>query len=59
MIDLYRNDISVYGQKVRFTLGEKKLAWEGRHLKLRAGDQQKPEYLELDPNRISQEHSAL
>jgi len=45
MIDLYRNDISVYGQKVRFTLVEKKLAWEGPHLKLRAGDQQKPEYL--------------
>ena len=37
MIALYRNDISVYGQKVRFTLVEKKLAWEGRHLKLRAG----------------------
>jgi hypothetical protein len=24
-----------------------------------SGDQQKPEYLKLDPNRISQEHNAL
>ena len=52
MIELYHNDMSVCAQKVRFALAEKKLAWEGRHLNLRAGDQQKPEYLKLNPNAV-------
>lgn len=52
MIDLYHNDMSVCAQKVRFALAEKKLAWEGHHLNLRAGDQQKPEYLKLNPNAV-------
>lgn len=52
MIELYHNDMSVCAQKVRFALAEKKLKWEGRHLNLRAGDQQKPEYLKLNPNAV-------
>ena len=52
MIALYHNDMSVCAQKVRFALAEKKLKWENRHLSLRAGDQQKPEYLKLNPNAV-------
>ncbi|MET0502215.1 MAG: glutathione S-transferase family protein [Candidatus Binatia bacterium] len=52
MIELYHNDMSVCAQKVRFALAEKKLKWEGHHLNLRAGDQQKPEYLNLNPNAV-------
>src|SRR5918992_2823641 len=52
MIELYHNDMSVCAQKVRFALAEKKLTWEGHHLNLRAGDQQKPEYLKLNPNAV-------
>src|SRR5713226_316683 len=52
MIELYHNDMSVCAQKVRFALAEKKLKWEGHHLSLRAGDQQKPEYLKLNPNAV-------
>lgn len=33
-------------------LAEKKLKWEGHHLNLRAADQQKPEYLKLNPNAV-------
>jgi glutathione S-transferase len=52
MIELYHNDMSVCAQKVRFALAEKKLHWEGHHLNLRAADQQKPEYLKLNPNAV-------
>ncbi|MGZ8500221.1 MAG: glutathione S-transferase family protein [Candidatus Binatia bacterium] len=52
MIELYHNDMSVCAQKVRFALAEKKLAWESRHLNLRAGDQQQPEYLKLNSNAV-------
>lgn len=52
MIELYHNDMSVCAQKVRFALAEKKLRWEDHHLNLRAGDQQKPEYLRLNPNAL-------
>ncbi len=52
MIELYHNDMSVCAQKVRFALAEKKLKWQGHHLNLRAGDQQKPEYLKLNPNAV-------
>jgi len=52
MIELYHNDMSVCAQKVRFALAEKKLSWEGHRLNLRAGDQQKPEYLKLNPNAV-------
>ena len=49
MIELYHNDMSVCAQKVRLTLSEKKLAWTGHHMNLRAGEQHKPEYLKLNP----------
>lgn len=52
MIELYHNDMSVCAQKVRFALAEKNLKWEGHHLNLRAGDQQRPEYLKLSPNAV-------
>jgi glutathione S-transferase len=52
MTELYHNDMSVCAQKGRFALAEKKLKWEGHHLNLRAGDQQKPEYLKLNPNAV-------
>lgn len=52
MIELYHNDMSVCAQKVRLTLAEKQLKWQSRHLDLRAGDQQKPEYLKLNPNAV-------
>jgi glutathione S-transferase len=52
MIELYHNDMSVCAQKVRFALAEKKLSWESHHMNLRAGEQQKPEYLKLNPNAV-------
>ena len=52
MIALYHNDMSVCAQKVRMTLAEKQLEWESHHLDLRAGDQQKPEYVKLNPNAV-------
>lgn len=52
MIELYHNDMSTCAQKVRFTLAEKGLAWENHHLDLRARDQQRPEYLKLNPNAV-------
>ena len=52
MIELYHNDMSVCAQKVRFVLAEKKLTWENHHMNLRAGDQQQPEYLKLNPNAV-------
>jgi len=52
MIELYHNDMSVCAQKVRFALAEKWLKWESHLLNLRAGDQQKPEYLKLNPNAV-------
>jgi glutathione S-transferase len=45
MVELDHNDMSVCAQKLRFALGEKAFQWESRHLNLRAGDQQKPEYV--------------
>jgi len=52
MIALYHNDMSVCAQKVRMTLSEKRLEWQSHHLDLRAGDQQKPEYVKLNPNAV-------
>jgi glutathione S-transferase len=52
MLELYHNDMSTCAQKVRLTLAEKELTWESRHLDLRAGDQQKPEYLKLNPRGV-------
>ena len=52
MIALYHNDMSVCAQKARMSLAEKQLQWESHHLDLRAGDQQKAEYLKLNPNAV-------
>jgi glutathione S-transferase len=52
MLELYRNHRSICAQKVRVTLAEKSSRRESRHLDLRAGDQQKPEYLKLDPRGV-------
>jgi glutathione S-transferase len=49
-LTLYHNDMSVCAQKVRLCLAEKELAYEAKHLNLRAGDQKRPEYLALNPN---------
>src|ERR1700755_3623502 len=49
-LTLYHNDMSVCAQKVRLTLAEKGLAYEDKHLDLRAGDPKQPEYLKLNPN---------
>ena len=52
MLTLYHNDMSTCAKKVRFALAEKGLEWESRHLDLRALDQQKPEYLKLNPKAV-------
>ncbi len=52
MLELYHNDMSTCAQKVRLTFAEKALSWESRHLDLRAGDQQNPEYLKLNPRGV-------
>src|SRR3990172_76294 len=52
MLVLYHNDMSTCAQKVRLTLDEKALKWESRHLDLRSGDQQKPDYLKLNPRGV-------
>lgn len=46
---LYHNAMSTCAQKVRFALAEKGIAWEGRHLNLRAGEQHRPDYLRINP----------
>ncbi|MDE0796621.1 MAG: glutathione S-transferase family protein [Alphaproteobacteria bacterium] len=45
---LYHNSMSSCSQKVRLSLAEKGLDWEGRHLDLRAGDTQTVDYLKLN-----------
>lgn len=52
MLELYHNDMSTCAQKVRFALAEKGATWHSYHLDLRARDQQKPEYLKLNPNAL-------
>ncbi|MFQ5851140.1 MAG: glutathione S-transferase family protein [Candidatus Binatia bacterium] len=52
MIELYHNDMSTCSQKVRFALAEKRLQWTGHHLNLRAREQQKPDYVRLNPNAV-------
>lgn len=52
MLELYHNDMSVCAQKVRMALAEKGQEWTNHHLNLRAGDQQNPEYVKLNPNMV-------
>ena len=52
MLELYHNTMSSCAQKVRVALAEKGLEWKSHHLNLRIGDQQNPEYLELNPKGV-------
>jgi glutathione S-transferase len=52
MLALYHNDMSSCAQKVRLCLAEKGLAWEDRHLNLRAGDHQQEWYLKLNRRAV-------
>lgn len=52
MLTLYHNDMSVCAAKVRTALAEKGIAWDNKHLNLRAGDAQKPDYLKLNPGAV-------
>ena len=51
-LTLYHNAMSSCAAKVRMVLSEKELKWEGIHLDLRAGDQQKPNYVKLNPKKV-------
>jgi glutathione S-transferase len=52
MLYLYHGTTSVCAIKVRLTLAEKALPWEGEILSLQKGDQYRPEYLKLNPNAV-------
>src|ERR1051325_318822 len=49
---LYNAPQSTCSQRVRFVLHAKKLPFDDVRLNLLAGDQLKPEYLKLNPNRV-------
>ena len=51
-IFLYHYNNSVCSQKVRMTLFEKGLEWEGREIDLFKGGQFDPEYLKLNPKAV-------
>ena len=52
MLELYHNDMSTCAQKVRATLAQKDLAWDGHELNLRTGEQHKPQFLKLNPRGV-------
>jgi len=52
MLYLYHGTTSVCAIKVRLTLAEKALPWEGEVLALQRGDQYRPDYLKLNPNAV-------
>ena len=52
MRKLYHNDMSTCAQKARVCLAEKGLDYAEEHLDLRAGDQQDPDYLKLNPRGV-------
>ena len=52
MIDLYHHGMSVCAAKVRFALGEKKIAWESHYVDIHKGDQFAPDYLKLNPKAV-------
>lgn len=52
MIELYHNDMSVCAQKVRLVLAHKNIAWQNKHLNLRAGEQFTPEFLRINPKGV-------
>ena len=52
MLELYHNDMSTCSQKARLALAEKGLRWTSHHMRLRAADQHKPEYLALNAGGV-------
>jgi glutathione S-transferase len=52
MLELYHNDMSTCAQKIRATLAEKDLAWDGHELNLRTGEQHNPQFLKLNPRGV-------
>ena len=52
MLELYHADSSVCAQKVRLALAEKGLEWSGHLLDLMAGDQFRPDYLQINPGAV-------
>jgi glutathione S-transferase len=52
MLTLYHGDSSVCAAKVRVTLAEKQLKWEGRLIDLNKGEQFHPDYVKLNPNAV-------
>jgi glutathione S-transferase len=52
MLYLYHGTTSVCAIKVRLTIAEKALPWEGEVLWLQRGDQYRPDYLKLNPNAV-------
>ena len=51
-IELYHAGMSVCSEKVRIFLAERGHEYISHTLDLRAGDQQKPEYIKLNPNAV-------
>lgn len=51
-MELYHNNMSVCAQKVRLVIREKNLKPTEHHLNLRAGDQNDPAYLKLNPKAV-------
>ncbi len=51
-IELYHAGMSVCAEKVRIMLAERNTSFVSHLMDLRAGDQQKPEYLKLNPNAV-------
>jgi glutathione S-transferase len=52
MLVLYHNDMSLCAQKARVCLAEKGLAWESRHLVLRAAEHQQAWYRKLNRRAV-------
>ncbi len=52
MLYLYHGTTSVCAIKVRLTLAEKNLPWEGQVLDLQRGDQHRPDYTSINPNHV-------
>ena len=52
MLYLYHSTTSVCAIKVRLTLDEKGLAYDGKLLNLRGGEQHEAEYVKLNPNHV-------
>ena len=51
-LELYHAGMSVCSEKVRLALAEKGQSFVSHELDLRAGDQQQPAYLKLNPNAV-------